>query len=427
MGRLYEAEHTRLPRRLVVKVIHDVYAKSRDAVARFEREARAVARIDSDYVLQVVDVVRTLDDRPCIVAERLEGEDLQARLDRVERVSSEEALRIGRQLCRGLAAAHAQGVLHRDIKPSNIFLHSASDGRLQAKVLDFGVAKLMDAPDITRSGAVVGTPAYMAPEQARGAATVDRRADIYGVGAVMYRMLTGHSPHEAADATASLSRLLNESALPVRDLAPDLPEAVATLVDRVLSRDPRDRPPDAHALEAEISALLPPGESFASESIGESPTSIEDGRATADATLVLPSGVVSQAAVEAARRRRARVFTVAAAALTTVIGTLATLAITGGSGRLTFALGALVACSAAAAWTHGLKRRWRERTALYGVAHRALNAALFAVVALGLAVVWQTSATAATGAAPGSAGVAGWVFAIGLGGLGAVTRPRWRL
>ncbi len=298
MGRLYEAEHTRLPRKLAVKIIHDVYAKHTDALARFEREARAAALVDSDHVVEVVDVVRADDDRPCIVCESLEGEDLQKRLDREGRVPIAEAITIARQMCRGLVAAHAAGVVHRDLKPSNVFLAARPSGTT-VKLLDFGVAKLVGAPEITRTGAVVGTPAYMAPEQARGAASVDGRADVYGVGAVLFRMLTGHSPFEATDATASLARLLAEPIPRVHDFVPDVPAEVAELVEWAMAKDPLDRPDTPATLEARLSAL---------DTATDEPLDLVEPPAltSGESTVVMPRGAVDGAVGEARALARAR-------------------------------------------------------------------------------------------------------------------------
>ncbi|HWM84917.1 MAG TPA: serine/threonine-protein kinase, partial [Kofleriaceae bacterium] len=203
MARLYEAEHVSLHRRYAVKVIHEYLARRPQLLARFEREARAASRIRSEYVVQVIDIQRTADNRPCIVAELLEGEDLQSALQQGGSMSPEQAVPLMRQICRALAAAHACGVVHRDLKPSNVFLCRDAGGWIRAKILDFGVAKLTGDRELTSIGAVVGTPAYMAPEQAKQAAEAGPLADIYAAGAVLYRMLTGHLPYEHGSSGAS--------------------------------------------------------------------------------------------------------------------------------------------------------------------------------------------------------------------------------
>ncbi len=288
MGRLYEAEHVRLPRRFAIKVIHEQYASNANAVARFEREARASSQIASDHVVDVLDVLRTPDGRPCIVAERLDGEDLQTRLERVGRLSYEDATTIARQICRGLAAAHAHGVVHRDLKPSNLFLCARADERITVKILDFGVAKLAGAPDITRGGSVVGTPAYMAPEQAR-CAEVDERVDVYGVGAVLYRMLTGRPPYEGSDPTATVVKVLGESPPSPRSLDPTLPRDVEQLVLRAMARDPERRPQTALELER----MLRPWSEPDHESREAALLRAAEAKRTRDvdaSTLVLPRG-----------------------------------------------------------------------------------------------------------------------------------------
>ncbi len=385
MGRLYEAEHARLPRRLVAKVIHDHYAGHPDAVARFEREARAAASIDSDHVLDVVDVVRTPDDRPCIVAERLEGTDLQTRLEHRGRLPLHEAVRIARQLCRGLAAAHAAGVVHRDLKPSNIFLAANAHGHETVKILDFGVAKLVGVPDITRDGAVVGTPAYMAPEQARGAARVDGRADLYAVGAVLYRMLTGHAPFEAKDATASLTRLLSESPVPARTFVPGLPEAVEEILAGTLARDPNDRPADALELERALRRLdaesdAPPDADLA----GVAPE-------PAETTLVLPRGSVAGAALAARRLRRARPLAALAGAGLTLATALAVASLLHAFDAVPGVLvpvGALgAALCAATAYGRALRAAWPTGAAVQALLARATRALLVAMAATGAAAL----------------------------------------
>jgi serine/threonine-protein kinase len=255
MGRVYEAEHVRLPRRLAVKVMHESLAIFPEAMARFEREAQAAARIASEHVVEVVDVVRTRDGLPCLIAELLEGEDLSSLCERLGKVPVGIAITICRQICRGLAAAHAVGVVHRDLKPSNVFLVRRPDERVQIKILDFGVAKVSDAKDLTRTGVVVGTPAYMAPEQARGSAGTDLRADIYGVGAVLYRLLTGSSPFPDDDPGVTIGRVLNEDPKRPRDLDKGIPEGVELLIQRAMARSPKDRPQTALELDRELAAF----------------------------------------------------------------------------------------------------------------------------------------------------------------------------
>ncbi len=319
MGRLYEAQHTRLDRRFAIKVLHEAQSRSRDATLRFEREARVLSRIRSDHVLDVVDVLRTPDDRAAIVTARLEGEDLKARLDRVGKLEVGEAIAIARQVCRGLAAAHAQGVVHRDLKPSNLFLESGADGRTVVKVLDFGVAKLAGEPELTRTGAVVGTPAYMAPEQARGSSEVDERADVYAVGAVLYRMLTGRSPYTGEEPAAPPASLLHESPPRPRSLERSIPIGLEAVIQRAMARDPTQRPDDTLELERELAAFDPGGEPSAAawEPSGGGETN----------TLILPRGSVDRARAIAKTAARARPVAVvlagACAAITCAVAVLA--------------------------------------------------------------------------------------------------------
>jgi serine/threonine-protein kinase len=253
MGRLYEASHTRLPRKVAVKVLHEPHAQKRDAVRRFEREASALARIDSPHVLPALDFVRTPDGRGAIVTPLLEGEDLQSLVERVGALSPEDAVRIALEMCRGLAAAHAEGIVHRDLKPSNVFLARRLEGPPVVKLLDFGVAKLGEE-DMTRTGVVLGTPAYMAPEQASGSARVGPAADVYGVGAVLYRMLAGRMPYDGDDAGQVLRRLLD--AAPKRPSAfRPVPPDLEAVVQRAMARDPGERFPSVAALGEALEAL----------------------------------------------------------------------------------------------------------------------------------------------------------------------------
>jgi len=383
MGRLYEAQHTRLDRHFAIKVLHEAQSRSRDAVRRFDREARVLSRIRSDHVLDVIDVLRTPDDRAAIVTARLEGEDLKARLDRVGKLPAAEAVPIARQICRGLAAAHSEGIIHRDLKPSNLFLETGADGRVVVKVLDFGVAKLNGEEELTRTGAVVGTPAYMAPEQARGSAKVDTRADIYAVGAVLYRMLTGRAPYSGDEPAALLASLLHEVPKRPRALEPSIPIGLEALVQRTMARNPSDRPGDALELERELALFDPGGESVA-------PSTWEPSMGGGEvSTLILPRGSVDRARALAKQAARARPFAVllgAASALwaACVAGLFVTgLQTLGGAARTpvevsaAWLLAAAAAIGALSALTRWLSRHWSSAPEVLRV-NRVLSRAVFA-------------------------------------------------
>ena len=303
MGKLYEAEHLRIDRHFALKVIQETWSGRGDLLARFERESRAMSRIRSDYVVDVVDVLRTADGRPCIVCEKLDGEDLEQKLARETKLSLGEAIAITRQACRGLAAAHAEGIVHRDLKPSNLFLAETPAGAL-VKVLDFGVAKLSDDADekhLTRTGAVVGTPAYMAPEQARGAAQVDARSDVYALGAVLYRMLTGRAPYAGPDASTTLVSVLERDPTRPRSLDRAIPEGVEHVIQSAMSRDPDARPQTAVELEARLAAFDPGGGNiphWATVHGVQSPAStpsagVEAAKVTRSARLARPSALLA--------------------------------------------------------------------------------------------------------------------------------------
>jgi len=255
MARLYEAEHLRIDSRYAVKIIHDELSNDPSLLARFEREARAAGRIHSEHVVQMVDVLRTPDDRPCIVSELLHGEDLQARLDRVGKLKVSEAIAIARQLCRGVAAAHAVGVVHRDLKPSNVFLCKPGDS---VKIFDCGIAKLEDDDKLTRTGAVMGTAAYMSPEQALRAAEAGPATDVYAIGAVLYHMLTGQMPYGNLPAVSRFALLLKEEPARPRSIEPSIPEGVEAVIQHAMARDTAARFASALELESALAAFDQP-------------------------------------------------------------------------------------------------------------------------------------------------------------------------
>lgn len=271
MARLYQAEHVRLSTRVVAKLNHAELLSgsadaARSAAQRLEREAEALVNVRSPHVVRILDRCKTADGRLALILEWLDGEDLAVRLRRVKVLPAEHAVAIGRQLASALIAAHRASVLHRDIKPSNVFLERNGHPMEWVKLLDFGVAKLSLAEDpITRDGALLGTPAYMAPEQARGAQAVDERTDIYGLCAVMYHMLSGQSPTPMLDPKAQLAWLQESgTATPLKTYCPDLHPELASLVESGIARLPEARPQSAQAvansLEHIAARLSPPQE-----------------------------------------------------------------------------------------------------------------------------------------------------------------------
>lgn len=255
MGRVYEAEHVRLPRKVAVKIVAPELATNAEAIGRLEREAQAAARIVHDNVLDVIDVVRARDGRPCMVTELLHGEELGVMLERVHKLPLNDAIDMARQVCRGLNAAHAQGIVHRDLKPENLFMCPRDEGGYKVKILDFGVAKMTDGANLTRLGTVVGTPAYMAPEQAQGAPNVDGRADVYGVGAVLYRVLTGHAPFESDDPARMLARVVMDQPRRPREMDPSIPDQLELIILRAMAKAPAQRLTSAAELERALGAF----------------------------------------------------------------------------------------------------------------------------------------------------------------------------
>jgi serine/threonine-protein kinase len=255
MGRVYEARRTRIRgKRFAVKLLHPEYAREPQILARFQREAEAMAMLKSPHVVEVVDVDRTADGRPFIVSEFLEGKELAELLLSQGKMPIGPAIRIVRQILRALRAAHAKGIVHRDMKPENVFL-IGDLAQPRAKVLDFGISKVKDAPGtaLTKTGMIMGTPAYMSPEQALGR-EVDHRTDIYAVGAILYHALTGRRPFEQDDPMATLSAVISEDPPRPRLLDPAIPEPLELVIQRAMAKRAGDR----HASVDELSAELAP-------------------------------------------------------------------------------------------------------------------------------------------------------------------------
>ena len=247
MGEVWAAKHEVPGKRCALKFLHGSGAPGETQLQRFAREARAACTIDHPGVIDVHDVFALDDGAPVMVMELLDGETLAAKLQRDAPLPVGEAADLLMQIASAIGAAHAAGVVHRDIKPSNIFL-VASEGDTAVKVLDFGIAKLLSNADpATTTGRVVGTPAYMAPEQLRGERDIDHRADIWAMGVLVYEMLSAKRPLEGHSVGEIVEQLLTEGVPPLRVLAPEAPHDLAVVARSMLERDRVRRPDDLRA------------------------------------------------------------------------------------------------------------------------------------------------------------------------------------
>jgi len=272
MGVVFQAFDPHLERLVALKAMLPSMAASASAKQRFLREAKAAAAIKHDHIVTIYQVG---EDRgaPFLAMEFLEGESLDERLKREARLPVPEVLRIGREMAVGLAAAHQRGLIHRDIKPGNVWLEErgapSAERAAQAggpsalnaprptrvKILDFGLARAVaDQAHLTQAGAIIGTPAFMAPEQVGGEA-VDARCDLFSLGCVLYRMATGELPFKGKDTISTLVAVANEKPRPPQQLNPQLPAALCTLIERLLDKKPDERPPSAAAVVDAIEAI----------------------------------------------------------------------------------------------------------------------------------------------------------------------------
>lgn len=249
MGEVYKAKDTETGLSVAVKIMRD---GSDDDATRFMREARILSELEHSRIVRHVAHGVTDAGAPWLAMEWLDGEDLSTRLSR-GRLTLAESLRLALNVADGLAFAHARNVVHRDLKPSNLFLRNGQTD--DVCILDFGIAKLGFTTRVTRTGMLVGTPGYMAPEQARGELTMDARVDVYSLGSVLFECLTGESLYSGAHAVALLAKILFEDAPRVRDKLPEVPAMIDDIVAKMLSKDARERFEDGKALAAALRSL----------------------------------------------------------------------------------------------------------------------------------------------------------------------------
>jgi serine/threonine-protein kinase len=243
IGTVYLAEHPLIGKKVALKVIHRELARDAEVVQRFVNEARAVNRIGNEHILDITDIGKTDAGEHFLVMEHLKGQSLADLLRAEGRLAVPRALRIGAQIAQGLAAAHAAGIVHRDLKPDNVFLVSRRGEPDFVKLLDFGLAKLIDpgSPALTRAGVVLGTPQYMSPEQCESRGNIDHRSDIYAVGVLLYQMVTGVLPFDGQSMGEILIKHVSDPPLPPRAVNAAVPEAVEQIILRCLAKAPEER------------------------------------------------------------------------------------------------------------------------------------------------------------------------------------------
>ncbi|MBN1612786.1 MAG: protein kinase [Polyangiaceae bacterium] len=269
MGSVYEARHHVLGRPVAIKFLHSELAVDPEMSRRFTNEALALGPLTHPNLVAITDIGTADDGASYIVMDLLAGQDGAALLADVGVLPAERAADIVLQACRGLAVAHAAGLVHRDIKPENLFITDAGDGTDLVKVLDFGIAKRLatTASTVTRSGMIMGTVYYMSPEQAVSSTDVDRRTDIWSLGAVLYELLSGRRPFGGADWSEVLRKIVCDAPRPLHELCPGIPDQLVAVVDTALAKRVSDRYPSMEAL-AEVLAPLSGRRSLPSGSAG---------------------------------------------------------------------------------------------------------------------------------------------------------------
>ena len=265
MATVYEAAHTRIERNFAIKILKvnsEDYPQLRQ---RFEREARIGSQLGHDHIVQVMDFNQTPRGQPYLVMELLQGDDLGNLLKRERGVPMEWAVSVLRQVGSALSAAHEHDVVHRDLKPENIFLCGDGKQRVVAKVLDFGISKILTSESkVTKDSAVFGTPWYMSPEQALGKVKeIQQPTDIFAMGVILYHMLSGKVPFDGSNAPTVLYKIVHEEPVPLAARRPDLPPALVHVVERAMSKPPPDRYPSMAQMVVDMEAALGPRLSWA--------------------------------------------------------------------------------------------------------------------------------------------------------------------
>lgn len=309
MGMVIRAKHVQLDEMVAIKFLRPDFAGA-DSVARFEREARAAAKIKGDHVARVIDLGSLDNGTPYMVMEYLDGEDLEQRVRKRGPLPIDEVVDFITQACEAIAEAHALGIIHRDLKSSNLFVTRCPDGSERIKVLDFGIAKVVgpDASELsmTRTRAVMGSPMYMSPEQLNSTRNVDVRTDVWGLGVILYELLTARPPFEGEDMLELYVKIASSPPPPLGRA--DAPEGLEAVILRSLEKSRDERYPNVAEL---ASALAPFGPRRAAEAAARVLKISQGSRVFSTQTASAPS-----------RRKKAMAAALAGAAAIAALGAL---------------------------------------------------------------------------------------------------------
>ena len=255
MGLVYQARHTSLGKKLAIKVLRPEVSQDVEVLKRFKQEARSASNIGNQHIVDVSDFGVTPNGQTYFAMEHLDGVDLITAIDESKKMKTDRVVHIARQLCRALGAAHDAGIVHRDLKPENIYLIRRNGNDDFVKVLDFGIAKVVDSgPRLTKVGDVFGTPHYMSPEQSAGK-EVDLRADIYALGVMLYEMLTGQVPFDADNLMGILTKHLYEEPIPPSVRESSVSESLEAVVLKCMAKEPNARYQSMRELEDDLARI----------------------------------------------------------------------------------------------------------------------------------------------------------------------------
>ncbi len=275
MSRIYKAESTESGGETVaVKVLHGYLQKREEAVARFHREVKAVTKIGHPGIITVLESGTLSDGTVYMIQELLKGEDWGEVLERSGAQPIAHAVKVVRQVCDGLGAAHEKGIIHRDLKPANVFLHERKSGRIVVKLLDFGVSKIRDDDQsLTATDSTMGTVAYMSPEQLRGAKFVDVCSDIWALGVMLFEALAGHKPYEAETMAMTATKILKDATPRIRAVRPDVPAGLQKIIHKLLQKNPEKRFQTAAEVKEALTPYLSMETTAVTQDIIEEPMS----------------------------------------------------------------------------------------------------------------------------------------------------------